>query len=277
MSNNKSNTNSNTRRVVFQRSIAGWVTTAALVVLLALSIIRPSVAFLGVAPSVRVPSSSLGGGRSSSSSSSLLATSLTKPQDKKNGLLSLTLSKPLGLILEEREDGGGVFVQEFAQAGSALAYKSQIRGATLARVGATNVTHSDLDTIMELIMAAQDTVELEFVNLQPEIIVEYNVGTKITITVQQQGKDLELQAAVGDNLRQVLLDNGVEVYQGLKQKLGNCGGAGQCTFCAVDFLTSEGWAERSEYEDKKLARFPSARLACLNNIQGPATIRKTER
>merc|ERR1711865_948042 len=33
--------------------------------------------------------------------------------------------------------------------------------------------------------------------------------------------------------------------QGMKQKLGNCGGGGQCTFCAVDFVDSEGWNLRS--------------------------------
>lgn len=129
--------------------------------------------------------------------------------------------------------------------------------------------------------AEEDNVELEFRDLRPKP-VEYDVGTKVTITVQQKdgADDLVVEAAVGDNLRQVLLDHGFEVYQGLKQKLGNCGGGGQCTFCAVDFIDdSDGcWAERSEYEDQKLgAKFPAARLACLNNIQGPATIRKTER
>ena len=78
---------------------------------------------------------------------------------------------------------------------------------------------------------------------------------------------------MGDNLRQTLLDNNVEVYRGLKKKLGNCGGGGQCTFCAVDFVESEGWEPRSEYEDSKIAKWPNARLSCLNNIQGPATIR----
>jgi len=61
---------------------------------------------------------------------------------------------------------------------------------------------------------------------------------------------------------------------GLKQKLGNCGGGGQCTFCAADFVgDSEGWSPRSDYEDQRLAKTPNARLTCLNNIQGPCTIR----
>jgi ferredoxin len=59
----------------------------------------------------------------------------------------------------------------------------------------------------------------------------------------------------------------------MKQKLGNCGGGGQCGFCAADFIDSEGWEPRNEYEDKKFPKAPNARLTCFNNIQGPATIR----
>lgn len=208
-----------------------------------------------------------------------LSSSSSPVETENHNVLLLTLSKPLGMILEENEEGqaAGVFVKDFAESGSALEYRERIVGATLTKVGATDVTMRHFDEIIELIGAADDAVQLEFVNLKPETVV-YDVGTKVTITIQQmKGEDLEFAAAVGDNLRAVMLENGVEVYQGLKQKLGNCGGAGQCTFCAVDFITSEGWAERSDYEDKKLSKFPTARLACLNNIQGPATIRKTER
>jgi hypothetical protein len=45
----------------------------------------------------------------------------------------------------------------------------------------------------------------------------------------------------------------------------------------VDFIESEGWLERSDYEDGKLKKNPDARLACINEIQGPATIRKAKR
>jgi ferredoxin len=96
----------------------------------------------------------------------------------------------------------------------------------------------------------------------------------VTIAVLEEGgKETSIEAKVGDNLRKVLLENNIEVYKGLKKKLGNCGGGGQCTFCAADFVESEGWGLRSDYEDGKLKKFPNARLTCLNNIQGPATIR----
>jgi hypothetical protein len=47
----------------------------------------------------------------------------------------------------------------------------------------------------------------------------------------------------------------------------------QCGFCAAEFVESEGWPARSDYEDKKLKKNPNARLTCLNPIQGPATIK----
>ena len=105
-------------------------------------------------------------------------------------------------------------------------------------------------------------------------VTAFEAGTAVQIKVIQEGvDDKTIDAKVGDNLRKTLLDNKVELYRGLKKKLGNCGGGGQCTFCAVDFVESEGWQERMEYEETKIGKFPSARLACLNNIQGPATIR----
>jgi len=109
-----------------------------------------------------------------------------------------------------------------------------------------------------------------------EDVVEYEIGAQVTLKVIQEGKETRLiDAKVGDNLRKTLLANNVELYRGLKKKLGNCGGGGQCTFCAVDFVESEceGWLERSEYEDSRIPKYPTARLACMNNIMGPATIR----
>jgi ferredoxin len=190
----------------------------------------------------------------------------------------LSLEKHMGLILEESdaESGGGVYVKEFGETGSALPFADQIRGAQVLAVGPINVASASFETVMDLIVQDESpTIAMEFQLPPPP--PAFPVGTPVTITVQRPNDSLTLHAAVGDNLRKVLLDNGVEVYQGLQETLGNCGGAGQCTFCAVDLIESEGWDERFDYENNRLKRFPSARLACLNNIQGPATIRKTKR
>ena len=189
-----------------------------------------------------------------------------------------TLEKPLGLILEEVEEGqsAGVFVKEVGEGGSAFAYAESIAGSKLSTVQGEDVTALSFDDVMEKIMSAPDSVDISFA--VQEKVQELEVGTPVSIVVKQDGKpDLPMSVKVGDNLRQALLDNGFEVYQGMKQKLGNCGGGGQCTFCAMDFLESEGWSERSDYEDERLKNLPNARLSCLNNVQGPAVIQKAKR
>mmetsp|Transcript_22472 Transcript_22472/g.53409 ORF Transcript_22472/g.53409 Transcript_22472/m.53409 type:complete len:267 (+) Transcript_22472:172-972(+) len=209
-------------------------------------------------------------------------------------LLSVELEKPLGVILEEVEEGQpkGVFVLELAEEGSAAAseYKDLLVGLTLAKVMGNDVTNLDFDSVMDELIAAPSPINLDFavpsnlvehdesVSLSPpaaEEIDELPLGTTVAIKVlgDKGNPETVIQAKVGDNLRKTLQENNIEVYQGLKQKLGNCGGGGTCTFCAADFLESEGWYERSEYEDKRLSKAPNARLSCLNDIQGPATIR----
>jgi ferredoxin len=202
---------------------------------------------------------------------------------------TLSLPKPLGLILEEVEEGqaSGVFVASVSEVGSAATYAREIVGSKLLSVQGQAVTALGFDAVMDTIINAPATVELVFDGKDSKLssapTTELAVGTIVKIVVLNGSKDgssnLEISnAKVGDNLRQTLLDNGFEVYQGLKQKLGNCGGAGQCTFCAMEFVESEGWLERSDYEDGKLGqRNPKARLACLNTIQGPATIQKAQR
>ena len=189
---------------------------------------------------------------------------------------SLSLTKPLGVILEENVQGtaAGVFVKQVGDAGSAAAFADEMTGCKLLAVQGVDMTSADFDTVMDAIVNAPDTVELEL----QRAVDDFPVGTVVTVTAEQSnGEDLVFEAKVGDNLRQALLDNGFEVYQGMKQKLGNCGGGGSCTFCAMDIIESQGWPERSDYEDKKLAKNPNARLACLNPIQGPVKLRKAQR
>lgn len=191
--------------------------------------------------------------------------------------INYSLPKPLGLILEEVEEGkaAGVFVLEVGDNGSAFAHADSIAGATLATVQGEDVTRSTFDAVMEKIMSAPDTVDISFLPKEEE--PGFPVGTPVDIVVREEGKqDLTLSVKVGDNLRQALFDGGFEVYRGM-QKLGNCGGAGQCTYCAMDFLESDGWLERSDYENKKLKKNPAARLSCLNSVQGPAVIQKAQR
>jgi len=199
---------------------------------------------------------------SASSSSSAVASEI----------YSLSLEKPLGMILEEVEEGGGVIVKELSEGGSAFAsdMRNQLVGCRLLTVMGKDVSSMPFDNVMEQIIDAPSPVKLEV-----KLPSEYSIGTSVTVTVMQDSKpNVDIECVVGDNLRTTLLANNIELYKGLKKKLGNCGGGGQCTFCAVEFVDQQGWEERSDYEDKKLAKQGSnVRLACLNNIQGPCTVR----
>eukprot|EP00557_Chaetoceros_sp_GSL56_P008700 CAMPEP_0176497106 /NCGR_PEP_ID=MMETSP0200_2-20121128/11543_1 /TAXON_ID=947934 /ORGANISM="Chaetoceros sp., Strain GSL56" /LENGTH=242 /DNA_ID=CAMNT_0017895089 /DNA_START=150 /DNA_END=878 /DNA_ORIENTATION=- len=204
-------------------------------------------------------------------------------------LISMELPKPLGLVLEEVQENQpmGVKVQQLSQEGSAYAseYRDTLVGLKISQVMDADVSNMSFDNVMECIIQAPSPMKISFVPLVKEgedkdssnSAILFQPGTMVEIRVlqnDQKQQERVIQAKVGDNLRKVLLDNQVELYKGLKKKLGNCGGGGQCTFCAVDFVQEEGWSERSEYENKKIAKMPkTARLACLNNIQGPATIR----
>lgn len=192
--------------------------------------------------------------------------------------LEVQLEKPLGMILEEIEEGApkGVFVKELAESGSAFAsqYKNQLVGSKILSVSGSDMTALTFDQAMEAIIEAPSPLVIEFEIEEESAASTFDMGTPVTVTVMQEGKDtLTIDCRVGENLRKTLLDNNVELYRGLKKKLGNCGGGGQCTFCAVKFVEEEGWAARSEYEDTKVGKQgPNVRLACLNNIQGPCTV-----
>jgi ferredoxin len=80
----------------------------------------------------------------------------------------------------------------------------------------------------------------------------------------------DIECFPGENLREVALREGVEIY-GLKGKLGNCGGCGQCITCFVDVPEGNPPAaltERTAVEIKKLGRRPDTwRLACQALVQ----------
>lgn len=162
-----------------------------------------------------------------------------------------------------------------------------------------DVSSFTLEDVMDVIIDAPSPLNIEFVSLEslattvlsetnetasPASPKKYEMGTPVTIIVQQPSEtrksEIVIEAKVGDNLRKTLLSNpDVELYRGLKKKLGNCGGGGQCGFCAVEVIDTdeEGkvWGKRSDYEATKIGKNGNekTRLACMNNIVGPATVK----
>ena len=81
-------------------------------------------------------------------------------------LLSLELEKPLGILLEEVEEGQpmGVKVEELTAAGSAVAseYADQLVGLKVASVMGEDVTALPFDVVMDKIDDAPSPVQIAF-------------------------------------------------------------------------------------------------------------------
>jgi ferredoxin len=83
-------------------------------------------------------------------------------------------------------------------------------------------------------------------------------------------EDREVECYPGENLREVALREGVQLY-GLKGTLGNCGGCGQCITCFVEIpegTSGLALSGRTPVEEQKLKRRPGNwRLACQALVQ----------
>ncbi|HAA30078.1 MAG TPA: (2Fe-2S)-binding protein [Cyanobacteria bacterium UBA8553] len=94
--------------------------------------------------------------------------------------------------------------------------------------------------------------------------------------VAAQGKTFECDRY--SNLRQVLLEHGVELYNG-NAKIINCMGIGTCGTCAVEV---EGEVSEPNWKDKTRRSLPphspekNRRLACQTKVLGDVKVTKFE-
>ena len=115
-----------------------------------------------------------------------------------SALLSLELEKPLGLILEEVEEGAaaGVKVGEVADGGSAFESpsKDQLIGMKIASVNNVDVSSSVFDDVMGCIIDAPSPVTITFQGEgyeqeQEEATPMLEIGTAVQIKVIQKGNE----------------------------------------------------------------------------------------
>lgn len=185
----------------------------------------------------------------------------------------LSLSKPLGLVLEERPGGaGGVYVESLVDGGSALASGAVQAGDVVVSVAGTVVATSSFDSVMEAIGAAPDEVALTLARLPaagpPAPAPAAAEWAKVTVPGVGAS-----DVRTGTILRTALLDNKVEVYT-FKGKMMNCGGVGQCNYCTVRIADGmDSLSERTPAEEKFLKKKPADyRLACQAFVNGDATV-----
>ncbi|MEM1241514.1 MAG: 2Fe-2S iron-sulfur cluster-binding protein [Cyanobacteria bacterium P01_H01_bin.26] len=95
--------------------------------------------------------------------------------------------------------------------------------------------------------------------------------------VTAQGQTIECKA--GANLRRVLLDHGIDLYNG-NASLINCRGIGSCGTCAVAI---EGNVSTANWKDRGRRSLPPhtpqrpLRLACQTRVLGDITVTKYDR
>ena len=189
----------------------------------------------------------------------------------------LSLSKPLGLVLEERPGGaGGVYVESLVDGGSALASGAVQPGDVVVSVAGTVVASLDFDSVMDAIGAAPDEVALTLARLPAAGAPAAPAAPApaaaewAKVTVPGVGAS---DVRTGTILRTALLENKVEVYT-FKGKMMNCGGVGQCNYCTVRIADGmESLSERTPAEEKFLKKKPADyRLACQAFVNGDATV-----
>ncbi|WP_017318291.1 2Fe-2S iron-sulfur cluster-binding protein [Mastigocladopsis repens] len=94
--------------------------------------------------------------------------------------------------------------------------------------------------------------------------------------IQAQGQTIECKR--GANLRQILLQNGVDLYNS-GAKVINCRGIGSCGTCAV---LVEGEVSTANWRDKARRSLPphsptkDLRLACQTKVLGDVKVTKYE-
>ena len=95
--------------------------------------------------------------------------------------------------------------------------------------------------------------------------------------VTAQGKTFDCET--GANLRRVLLDNDVDLYNG-NARLINCRGIGSCGTCAV---LVEGHISEANWKDRGRRSLPPhdaerpLRLACQTQVIGDVTVTKYDK
>ena len=92
--------------------------------------------------------------------------------------------------------------------------------------------------------------------------------------VTAQGKTFDCES--GDNLRQVLIEHGIDLYNG-NARVITCRGIGSCGTCAVMIdgeVSAANWKDRARRSLPPHKPERSLRLACQTDVLGDITVTK---
>jgi ferredoxin len=106
-----------------------------------------------------------------------------------------------------------------------------------------------------------------------------NQTGKLTIVPKITAQGKEFDCEMGANLRRVLLDHDIDLYNG-NAKIINCMGIGTCGTCAVQI---EGKVNAANWQDIARRSLPphdanrNLRLACKTQVMGDIKVTKFDR
>ena len=186
--------------------------------------------------------------------------------------VEITVPRPLGLDLEEVDDGvfRGVYIAGFTKDGNAeKALRKEFLTPSnlfIVKVNDVDLRSSTFDEVMNAITSTDGEVTLTLID--PNAVIK---GTAILDVTDGEGNRRKLKCLKGQRLRSVLMDNNIEVQD---SKVSNCGGGGICGTCVVGLnVPDNDWAAKPEFEIRKLKNFnENCRLSCNVIVEGDATV-----
>lgn len=176
------------------------------------------------------------------------------------------------LYPQEVEEGQplGVMIGDCNDKGNAKLSGKIVKGLFLCSANDIDLKYKTFDEILDVFGGFKEgqTVKLTLIN--PKDVFK---GPAILNVKIPNGDVIQVKSLKGQNLRQVLMENKIEVYGG-KAKLTNCNGGLSCGTCVVEVTSNKDWENRPDVERLRLKKYnENARLSCNTIIEGDCEIK----
>ncbi|CAM9851866.1 unnamed protein product [Sphacelaria rigidula] len=200
-----------------------------------------------------------------------------KPVDPR--IYTVRISRAMGIGWGTDISFRWVYVRELDPSGPAANCGKISVGDQLCAIYDTPLAGAPFDAAMDALIGLQgDEVELTLFRGTQEELREF-IDVKpppetVKVTVLQKGKpDVTLEGPAGTNLRNILVDNGINVYQSVS-RWTNCKGKQLCGTCIVDIKEGmDNTTTQSLDERNTLRENPeSYRLSCVTDMYGDVTV-----
>eukprot|EP00904_Undaria_pinnatifida_P001529 jgi/Undpi1/11377/HiC_scaffold_30.g13674.m1 len=194
-------------------------------------------------------------------------------------LYSVRISRVTGIEWGTDLSFSWVYVRALQPSGAAALCGEVSVGDQLIAINDINLAGAPFDAAMDAMIGLQGPdVEFTFFRGTKEELKDASGAeeppSEITVTVKQKGKpEVSLKAPSGANLRNLLTDNGINVYQSIT-RWTNCKGKQLCGTCIVEINEGlDNCTVRSLDEGSTLRDNPANyRLSCVTDMYDDVTV-----